>query len=353
MNLYAIGCDQFSFRNALNLLNLKNFKKVILTDDVKHSRYFDIKLALPISDFIYEVIKSQEDITLISFYDFSVGHLFISYLHKKLPKIKIIDWYSFALQHNLPILYMPAVEERDCFIKNKVRYKALSSQFTDDLSKITIDTMMEAYETKNKFLLTSVYVDTEMEFCNRISDYSSIKPDDDEIFVDVGAWDGDTVIKFCDIVNGKYKAIHAFEPIISKYKILNSKKKYIPNLYTYNLLLSDIDGELTFDENSGMRSQIACNFQSKYSKKKCFKLDTLLTECSFVKLDVEGHEDKVLRGMQRIIRDFHPKLSIDVHHYPEDIFKCFEEVSKHHNYKNITFRLHFPDFHGGVMYFYD
>lgn len=356
MEIYAIGCDQLSFRHANSLLEHNNFKNVVLTDSIKYSKYFNVNspMAISIDNFVLESIK-KKSLTLVSFYDFHVGKQFIDYLKDKLKNITIIDWYSFALNHNLPILYVPAKEEREKFLANKEKYEILKEILTDDLSKRTIDVLTEAYISKDRSLINSVYIDSEMEFCNRISNNLSIKPDGDEIFVDIGAWDGDTVIKFIDIVNGSYRAIHAFEPIKSEYKKLSSKRKYIKNLHTYNFVLSNETGEVEFNENMGMRSSINTFNEEKTTSTniRSSKLDDILKECTFVKIDVEGHESKVIKGMKRLIQNFKPKLSVDIHHYPDDIFNVVDEILKIHKYKNITLRQHFPDFHGGVMYFFD
>lgn len=356
MNIYAIGCDQLSFRHSGSLLNHPHFKGVILTDDIKHSRWFDInsKISISLEKFLSLVLTKKESFTIVSFYDFSCGINFTEYLRKKLKGINIIDWYQFALQENLKILYTPAQEERKQFIANGPKYESLKSKFQDELSKRTIETLMKAYINKDRFLLTSVYVDFELEFCNRISGDLSIKPNNNEIFVDIGAWDGDTVIKFVDIVNGQYQAIYAFEPIASKFKMLQSKKKYIKNLHVYNMILSDKSDEVYFDDSLGMGSSISkIPPHAESSKRQTRALDDLISKCSLVKIDAEGYESKILEGMTRLIREYHPKLAVDTNHYPNDIFNIVNIVSKIYSYKNISIRLHCPDFHGGVIYFYD
>lgn len=42
----------------------------------------------------------------------------------------------------------------------------------------------------------------------------------DEVFVDCGAFTGDSISSFIDAVKGKYKSVLAFEPDTKNYKIL-------------------------------------------------------------------------------------------------------------------------------------
>jgi hypothetical protein len=42
-------------------------------------------------------------------------------------------------------------------------------------------------------------------------------------------------------------------------------------------------------------------------------------QVNFIKMDIEGAELEALRGAERTIRWFHPRLAISVYHRPEDL----------------------------------
>ena len=90
----------------------------------------------------------------------------------------------------------------------------------------------------------------------------------------------------------------------------------------YELALSDMTGEVEFEWNGGVDTvgHVVINKRSADSSKltntvPCVTFDEFLThhgypqfEISLVKIDVEGHENSVLRGMRRFLLERRPPL---------------------------------------------
>ena len=79
--------------------------------------------------------------------------------------------------------------------------------FGDSLSKKTLQALIKAKSTGDAEDIRAVAC--ENQYFNELT--YNLEPQE-EIYVDCGAFDGDTVKKFSNFVNGNYKKIFAFEP---------------------------------------------------------------------------------------------------------------------------------------------
>ena len=126
-------------------------------------------------------------------------------------------------------------------------------------------------------------------------------------------------------IHGSKIKIHAFEPVPELFHKLveNIKENKIESCYiTYNIALSETDGELIFNRDNnncgmGYISSVAdtsfdqIKIQSKVLSdiRKNHRIDKV----DFVKIDVEGAELQVLRGDKNLFMNDHaPLLTIEV-----------------------------------------
>lgn len=149
-----------------------------------------------------------------------------------------------------------------------------------------------------------------------------IKLSEEEVFIDVGAYTGDTVLLFLEKTKNKYKEIFAFEPDHNSFFELekNINIRDIKNITIYESGLWDVKTVLKFkiDFDSGVKSAfsddgtILLNVES---------LDTLLdrTFATYIKMDIEGAELKALKGAKKNIKESKPKLAISMYHKAEDL----------------------------------
>ena len=149
-----------------------------------------------------------------------------------------------------------------------------------------------------------------------------IRLTEDEVFVDGGAFTGDTVMGFCRATNNKFSKIYAFEPDVKNFSILKEKCKeindngIIPLPYGLSrkksllpFIQSGLDGSKI--DNTG-KSKIECTTIDHYFSNQ---------RISFIKLDIEGAEKDVLLGARGIITTQKPKLAICVYHTPTDLWE--------------------------------
>ena len=144
-----------------------------------------------------------------------------------------------------------------------------------------------------------------------------------DTFIDIGAYIGYYSILARNIVGSSGKVI-AFEPNPESYKIL--KKNFEINRYTNciaeNLALSDEDGITRLFIGKTTNDSSSMFLVEEVNDKKYVEVQTITLDryCEingiapeFIKIDAEGAEYKILKGMLRVIDSYHPKLLIEVH----------------------------------------
>lgn len=159
----------------------------------------------------------------------------------------------------------------------------------------------------------------------------------DEIILDLGAYDGDTIREFLEVTKGSYKKIIAFEPDEKNFKKLERKTADLENIERYNLGAWDKKETLFFAKKGGRNSHkdesgVPVNFDSVDN--------TVKDDVTFIKMDIEGAEMKALEGAKETIKRCLPKLYVCAYHRNEDLFTLpFKIKELDENYK-IYFRHH-------------
>lgn len=160
-----------------------------------------------------------------------------------------------------------------------------------------------------------------------------IKLKNGEVFVDCGAYIGDTVQSFINHSKRqkiKWKKIVAFEPTREHYE---SVYKFFKNCHIIN-------GQTVLMFNKGVYKQKdRIYFEERHNggSKIVDESDTFvdvvalddLPECqdaTYIKMDIEGAEMDALKGAEKIITKNHPKLAICIYHSNEDMIRIIEYV---------------------------
>jgi FkbM family methyltransferase len=154
---------------------------------------------------------------------------------------------------------------------------------------------------------------------------------DNEIFVDGGAYTGDTASAFME-KNVKWERIYSFEPDPKNYeKAILSLQKYA-NVELVQKGLWREDTELSFASNSANMAGSSFVIGANDSKTRVpvTSLDAFFADKAalptFIKLDIEGAEKEALLGAQEIIRQNKPKLAVCAYHKPEDIYELPQTI---------------------------
>ncbi len=149
-----------------------------------------------------------------------------------------------------------------------------------------------------------------------------------EVYVDVGAYDGDTVETFvqaCDKNQVKYKHIYAFEPDPQCYRSLVKNTSAHKNISCHQLGLGSQSGALRFmSSNSAVHDQAGAISQTGDIEIQVVTLDDFIQcdEVSFIKMDPGGNIiPDVIKGAANTIAKYKPKLALGAYHSLEAIFE--------------------------------
>lgn len=186
-----------------------------------------------------------------------------------------------------------------------------------------------------------------------------------ENFVDIGAFDGDSIEDFVSRVGSSFEAIHAFELSKKTYNKLMSRLKGYPTdieekITCYNLGAWDVEVELKCGEEKTHTGE-GCSINKGKSDfldedeieiTKCVPVDKVLENdhITLLKMDVEGAEQHALRGCEKIIKANKPKLAICIYHNVDDLWEIPLEIKRMVPEYKLFVRHHTTGFGDTVCY---
>jgi FkbM family methyltransferase len=146
-----------------------------------------------------------------------------------------------------------------------------------------------------------------------------------KIIVDVGACIGAFSMLYSQ-ANPNAK-IYAYEPATINYKHLVENMKNYPNVICRKKALGHSNGSVeialpSIDQKSHIQTidpSDNTGIISIYGKSDtyretvpCVRLDDEIESADFIKIDAEGHEYNILLGMERIMRESHPRIILEM-----------------------------------------
>lgn len=172
------------------------------------------------------------------------------------------------------------------------------------------------------------------------------------ICLDIGSNIGYYVLLESKLVGKKGKVI-AIEPSPQNFQYLEKNLEFSGhhNVDAYNFAAGDIDGNIRFfvnERSNGCQvlyeGRKIPNRPGKVIQVPIKKMDKFIEEnkfdsIDFVRMDVEGFEYNIFKGMENTIEKFKPIIQIEVHkgHMGIEKTKKFFEFLKKHNYQAKSF----------------
>lgn len=149
----------------------------------------------------------------------------------------------------------------------------------------------------------------------------------DEVYVDCGAYNGDTVLHFLERVQ-QYEEIHAFELDKKNFEEMEKVLRGIERCFLYNAGVWSEKKTLVYGYGSGNNepqggvSILKAGDGGEYLA-NVVKLDDIFEgkRVTLIKMDIEGAEKEALLGAQQLIKEQHPKMAICVYHKTSDFWE--------------------------------
>lgn len=241
--------------------------------------------------------------------DFVILLAFAVFKDDLMEKIEIISKEHTLLVPDVP-LFGTGLFDYDFLTANIDSIRQTYDILADEKSKQTFVDVINFRLTGNPELLRRCESDRDEVFSN------IIRLCNNENYIDLGAYDGDTIREFLSYTNGKYSSVTAFEPDKKNMKKLKNAFGNAENINLFPYASWSEDCEKCFSGSGGRMS----SFDVRGELIEARAVDNVCSKASYIKMDVEGAEYETLMGCRRIISECKPALAVSAYHRAGDIF---------------------------------
>lgn len=270
--------------------------------------------------------------------EFVRGHSFEGHLVHKLSEIEhtlgcgnFVIALAFAAGYSSLIEKIDDIESRNILLAPDTDAIGVGA-FTKELLVDNTDKIQKVYDSLADDFSKKVYIDVlsfkitgKIEYLRRCTTlpeeaYSNIlRLQSNEVYVDLGAYTGDTIAEFLSFTQGNYDRIYALEPNKRNFRKLTENTKELDNCVIMNAAAWDKSEILCFNTGGGRQSQVS----KKGVDTQAISVDELLSgeKATYIKYDVEGAEQKAIEGASNTIRKYKPKLCVALYHRAADMFE--------------------------------
>lgn len=239
--------------------------------------------------------------------------------------------------------------DSEYFQENKIRFDKVKNALIDQFSRDSMDAFIRAEIENNNSYIYPFVITPQYYFETDFWQFQS-----DEILVDGGAFDGDSIRDFLERTNRKYEKIYACEPDANNMRAL---AKYVEREKVFNveLISKGLYSRATilqFESRGDMMSQIIDKSDENGNKLEVDSIDNILNgrRASIIKMDIEGSEMEALKGAKATICNYHPLLFISAYHKKSDLFMIYEYIISLYDGYKFFFRVHKPYAGDAVLY---
>lgn len=206
-------------------------------------------------------------------------------------------------------LYGEGLFDFSYFEENREEAEKIFSLLADEKSKEVYENIINAKISGDISYLISSETTAKEE-------YEILNLSSNEIFMDLGAYRGDTIAEFLSFADS-YEKIYAVEPDTKTYKKLLENTKEL-NIECVNAAIYNKDETLFMQSNKGRGTSVSDSGTQFPGR----SVDSILNsqKVTFIKMDVEGSEALAIDGAKESIKNYKPKLKIAAYHRNEDLF---------------------------------
>ncbi len=223
--------------------------------------------------------------------------------------------------------------------KHRSEYEALHDRLADDRSRQVLEAVIEFRRTLDPAALQSVVSEHDLYAPDGLFEFA-----DNEVYVDGGSFDGDTIRSFIERVHGRFDAIYGFEPDPVTFAKLKSNFSNEPRVHPIHAGLHSHAGTLRFRDDASRGAIFADDGEIEMP---VTTIDEVLGErrLTYVKMNIEGAEIDALKGGRNAIRKWQPRLAISVYHRASDLWRIPQLVLE----LVPDYRLYLRQHDGGII----
>jgi FkbM family methyltransferase len=279
-------------------------------------------------------------------------HFNIAAAQSEIPTLSLLHFHRLLRlldEITIPIRPLGLLETSDVLsffdatLELEQAYARIEAQLHDHYSKITLYGLLLYRLTGDAVWHRHVSVGKLLhpyDFDSYIFNKRFFNLSDSEVYVDAGAYRGETVELFARSVANKFVKIHAFEPDKENFAHL---EKFVAdrfgatrlNVECHQAGIWETSGRLKFcSADSGSGPAMSSHFElSEDSEVRDGNVEVVsLDDCladevpTFIKLEIEGSELAALRGARRTIVRCRPKVALSAYHKARDLVTLFDNM---------------------------
>jgi FkbM family methyltransferase len=156
------------------------------------------------------------------------------------------------------------------------------------------------------------------------ADLVSLLPE--EVFIDCGAFDGDTIRSYLAKADGRFRHIYAFEPDAANLRSLGSYLMSLApdtasRITVLPFAIGERDETVRFDAEGSVGSRVVASKGN--IAVECRSLASAIGDdvnATFIKMDIEGAEAGAIAGAAKTAARCRPVIAACAYHYPEHLW---------------------------------
>jgi FkbM family methyltransferase len=222
--------------------------------------------------------------------------------------------------------------------QNRDRCRELRDSLGDETSRRVLDAVVGFRLTLDPRILEPI-IDHDLYGPDCLMPFA-----ENEVYVDGGSYDGDSLRMFIDRVKGRYDRIYAYEPDQRTFERLTQNFSGEDRVVPVAKGLFREEMTLRFDD-AGTRGSLFTDTGSVTVPVTSLDKDLQGSRASFIKMNIEGAEIDALEGARTTIRSFAPKLAISAYHRPSDLWEVPAKIKSLHP----DYRLFLRQQDGGII----
>jgi FkbM family methyltransferase len=151
----------------------------------------------------------------------------------------------------------------------------------------------------------------------------------DEVFIDCGAFDGDTLRTYLSMLSMRADAFRRFVALEPDERTFGRLQQYVADLdpairrkvEMVRCAVGLERGTMSFDSTGGLGSKVSSEGTSAVDLLPISDLADPSTPVTFIKMDIEGAEMEALQGARSVIERDRPILAVCVYHVQNDLWR--------------------------------